>query len=204
MTVALDAPDLGNHFVSLIRLDPSHKEALRAAADEESIWTWMPFSGFGDHFDDYWSRIERLNETGNTLSFVIYDRLKDQIVGHSAYLEINDYNQRVEIGHTWYGRLARGGYVNPACKRLLLGRAFDWGAVRVELKTHARNERSRAAIKKMGGIEEGVLRSHMRMADCSWRDTVYFSVLKPEWPNVRQGLDARLHSFSGNWGDDNP
>jgi RimJ/RimL family protein N-acetyltransferase len=98
----------------------------------------------------------------------------------------------VEIGGTWYAAHAQGGIVNPTCKYLLLGHAFDSGAERVELKTDSNNVRSRAAMLKMGARFEGVHRHHMRRPDGTWRDTAWFSVLRAEWPDVREGLVRRI------------
>jgi RimJ/RimL family protein N-acetyltransferase len=86
----------------------------------------------------------------------------------------------------------QGGPVNPACKLLLLTHAFAAGAERVELKTDARNARSRAAIAKLGAQFEGIHRKHMRIGDGTMRDTAYFAITRDDWPSVRAGLDARL------------
>lgn len=99
----------------------------------------------------------------------------------------------MEIGHTWYARDSWGGTVNPSCKYLLFSYAFDTLKFnRVELKCDARNTRSRAAILKLGALEEGTLRKHMVTYDGFIRDTVYFSVVAEEWPRVRAGLESRL------------
>jgi RimJ/RimL family protein N-acetyltransferase len=101
-------------------------------------------------------------------------------------------HKRAEIGFTWYAQSAQGSEVNPAAKLLLFAHAFASGANRVELKCDARNTRSRAAILKLGATQEGILRHHMVMPDGHLRDTVYFSVLAQEWPQVRARLEARL------------
>jgi N-acetyltransferase len=85
--------------------------------------------------------------------------------------------------------------VNPACKLLMFRHAFDCGAERVELKTDALNERSRAAILKLGAQFEGVHRRHMRRRDGTLRDTAWYSVLREEWPDVKARLEARLAAF---------
>jgi RimJ/RimL family protein N-acetyltransferase len=116
----------------------------------------------------------------------------EQVVGMTCFLNIVAEASRVEIGGTWFNPSAQGGLANPASKLLMIERAFGWGAERVEFKTDARNGQSRAALKKLGATEEGVLRRHQRRPDGSLRDTVYFSILREEWGWVREGLDARL------------
>jgi RimJ/RimL family protein N-acetyltransferase len=114
------------------------------------------------------------------------------VVGMSSYLAIDRANAALEIGATYYRPQARGGAVNPAAKRLLLGHAFDAGARRVQLKVDAINARSRAAVLKLGAVQEGILRQDRVTWTGRVRDTVYFSILAAEWPQVRAGLDARL------------
>ena len=120
-----------------------------------------------------------------------------EMVGHSAYLVISPPNQRAEIGWTWYAATAHGTEVNPACKLALLTRLFECGAERAELKTHGLNKRSQAAMLKMGARYEGTLRRQMRTWRGDLRDTVWFSVLSDEWPEVRAGLEARLSAAPG-------
>jgi RimJ/RimL family protein N-acetyltransferase len=117
---------------------------------------------------------------------------KGEVVGHSAYLVITPIFDRVEIGWTWYRKDVRGTRVNPTAKMLLLGHAFACGAERVELKTHHKNLHSQNAMLKMGATKEGTLRHHAKCWDGSFRDTVFFSVLREEWPGVKAGLEERL------------
>ncbi len=115
------------------------------------------------------------------------------VVGTSSLGEWDLVNERVHLGWTAYGPPWWGTAVNPACKLALLGHAFDdCGFGRVKIQTDLINERSQAGIAKLGATREGVLRRHLRRADGTWRDTVVFSVLRDEWPQVRAGLEARL------------
>jgi RimJ/RimL family protein N-acetyltransferase len=115
------------------------------------------------------------------------------VVGTSSLGEWDLVNERVHLGWTAYGPPWWGTVVNPACKLALLGHAFDdCGFGRVKIQTDLINERSQAGIAKLGATREGVLRRHLRRADGTWRDTVVFSVLRDEWPQVRAGLEARL------------
>jgi N-acetyltransferase len=115
------------------------------------------------------------------------------VVGTSSYLDISAPDARLEIGFTAYTPATWAGVVNPETKLLLLGYAFDvLGAGRVQLKTDVRNARSQQAIARLGAQYEGVLRRYQRRADDTVRDTVIFSILAEEWPDVRAGLNARL------------
>jgi RimJ/RimL family protein N-acetyltransferase len=114
------------------------------------------------------------------------------IVGTSSLGDLDLANERVHLGWTMYGSHWWGTEVNPECKLLLIGHAFDCGFGRVKIQTDAVNARSQAAIAKLGATREGVLRRHSRRADGTFRDTVVFSVLREEWPAVRAGLEDRL------------
>ena len=115
------------------------------------------------------------------------------VVGTSSYLNVSARDARLEIGATAYRRQLWATAVNPETKLLLLGYAFETlGAARVQLVTDERNLRSRRAIERLGATQEGILRSHQRRADGTLRDTVVFSILHDEWPEVRAGLRARV------------
>lgn len=115
------------------------------------------------------------------------------VVGTTSLGDVDVVNERAHIGWTAYGPDWWGTAVNPECKLLLLGHAFDdCGLGRVKIQTDLVNERSQAAIAKLGATREGVLRRHMKRADGTFRDTVVFSVLRDEWPSVRAGLLRRL------------
>ncbi len=119
------------------------------------------------------------------------------LVGTSSLLEIDLANESVHLGATLYGRRWWGTAVNPEAKLLLLAHCFDdCGFGRVKIQTDALNAHSQAAIAKLGARREGVLRRHMRREDGTFRDTVVFSILADEWPDVREGLRARLAAFT--------
>lgn len=114
----------------------------------------------------------------------------------TSLYEIWPEHRRCEVGSTFYRTEARGGPINPACKRLLLGHAFDAGAIRVEIITDAVNTASAAAIRKLGGRDEGVLRKHKVTWTGRVRDTAQFAILDDDWPEVRERLDRRLAAFA--------
>lgn len=192
----LEPETLENAFVRLEPLKESHRETLRPLAVEAELWALTSLRGDGAHFDDWFDLMLGQQQAGGQISHAVRLVSTGELAGHTAFLAIEPVHQRVEVGWTWYSAPWRGGVVNPACKRLMLGRAFEAGAQRVELKTHGRNERSQRAMARMGAVREGTLRSHMQTWRGDRRDTVFFSVLPDEWPVVRAGLDARLQAFA--------
>lgn len=183
---------LENDFVRLEPLRDRHRGVLRPLADEAELWALTSVRADGVHFDPWFYTMHAETRLDRQISYAVFDKLSGRYGGHSAFLSIVPEHQRVEIGWTWYGAEFRGTHVNPAAKRLMLERAFEAGAERVELKTHGRNERSQRAMEKLGAVREGVLRSQMNTWTGERRDTVYYSVLKEEWPDVMAGLDRRL------------
>jgi RimJ/RimL family protein N-acetyltransferase len=121
--------------------------------------------------------------------------MSGEVVGTTSYHEPDPELGTVEIGHTMLGRRWWRTGVNTEAKLMLLERAFgELGAERVTWQTDVRNERSQAAIARLGATREGVLRRNRRRADGSWRDSVLYSMTAPEWPRARQALRARLRS----------
>jgi RimJ/RimL family protein N-acetyltransferase len=181
-----------------VRLEPmaqAHREDLRAACDaDQDVWTALyPYSMAGEHFDPTWTRIMGDIETGRTIAFAVMT--DDRCGGITCYSGMDAANDVVEIGGTYYRPDLRGGPVNPAAKRLMLGHAFASGARRVVFRVDAINARSRAAVLKLGAIQDGILRQDRVAWTGRIRDTVIFSILADEWPAVREGLDARLARF---------
>jgi RimJ/RimL family protein N-acetyltransferase len=191
----LTSTALENAFVRLEPIAKSHREGLRAAARDPAIWAhWVrDVSDWDRTFDAQLAEEER----GTWMHFTVFDKAHgDAVVGQTCFLEIRKPHDGVEIGGTWYASAAQGGPVNPACKLQLLGHAFACGVERVDIKTDALNERSRAAILKLGAQFEGIHRRHMRRADGTMRDTVYYSIIAEEWPAVREKLERRLEAFN--------
>ena len=189
MTVPIAPLVLENRWVRLEPFAENHRAGLAAYAEDADVWRYATQAPFEPWFD---ASLEDL-AAGRSLPFAVR-RLRDGIlVGTSRYLNVALSHLRLEIGNTWYGPDARRSTVNPAAKLLLMGHAFETlKLARVEFKVDARNLASRAAMKKLGAVEEGILRHHVRLPDGFLRDSVYFSVLAGEWPNVRRGLEARL------------
>ena len=179
-----------------VRLEPyaeGLKEDLRRALDcDPDSWNVFAASGQGAEFEGWWTRALEEMAAGKRVPFAVRWRHDGSIVGTTSYLSIQPKDRGVEIGSTFYVPHLRGGPANPECKLLLLGHAFDAGALRVTLVTDARNHRSQAAIAKLGAVREGTLRKHKVTWTGHVRDTVVFSITDDEWPAVRAGLEARL------------
>ncbi len=184
----LGAVDLLGRFVRLVPLADAHREDLRAAcAADQDIWEIFPWSMLGEHFDAWWDR-----STAADSDWVLFAVIHDgACVGVTGYVPERAPGI-VVIGGTYYRPQARGGPVNPEAKRLLLAHAFDSGARRVVFHVDVINPRSRAAMVKLGAVQEGIT----RQASITWtgrvRDLVVFSILADEWPAVRDRLDERL------------
>ena len=177
-----------------VRLEPlvaEHRDGLARAADHAEIWDHMPHDASGGGFDTWFDHSLQLALAGREAVWAV--RTDGALVGSTRYLAIEPVHRRLEIGHTWYAPQVWASRVNPACKLALLRYAFEsLGFNRVELKTDNRNLRSQAAIAKLGATREGVFRAHMVRRDGSLRDSVYFSIVRDEWPSVRDRLTARV------------
>jgi RimJ/RimL family protein N-acetyltransferase len=135
---------------------------------------------------------------GASLPFAQVERAGGRVVGSTRLGSLEPRHRRAEIGWTWIAAPWQRTAINTEAKLLLLGHAFEaLGCLRVELKTDARNARSRAAILRLGATEEGTLRRHMITEGGHVRDSVYFSILAEEWPRVRDALGARLAAQAG-------
>ena len=192
----LAATSLENRFVRLEPLVGALEGEVRAALDcDASSWDIMVAAAYGPHFDGWWRSALKAMEQGTRIAWAVRRLSDDAVVGTTSLYEIKPDYRRCEIGSTFYCPDARGGPVNPSCKRLLLGHAFDGGAVRIEILTDAINPGSQAAIRKLGARDEGVLRKHKITFKGRIRDTAQFAVLDDDWPEVRARLDARLAAF---------
>jgi RimJ/RimL family protein N-acetyltransferase len=189
-----DAPTvtLSGRRVLVEPLDDGHRDGLRAAADDERIWKHTLTVARGEGFDGWFQEALDQQRAGRQVPFAVRD-VGGRLIGSTSYLDPSDRHRRVEIGSTWYMPGVWGSSVNPECKLLLLQHAFDvCGVNRVSFVTDVLNERSKAAIAKLGANLEGTLRSHMVTQGGRARDSALFSIIADEWPAVREKLTARL------------
>ena len=180
-----------------VRLEPiafEHKQGLKRALDcDEETWEIMSNSGCGDGFEGWWARMLGGKRRGERIAYAIRDKEDGgRIVGTSSYMHMRPMHKGLEIGSTFLHTDARAGAVNPESKLLMLGHAFDGGAVRVEFLVDERNARSEAALQKLGATKEGSLRRHMITWTGHVRDTAVYSIVDYDWPGVKQRLEFRL------------
>jgi RimJ/RimL family protein N-acetyltransferase len=156
----------------------AHREALRAAcAEDEAIWQIYSVSCDPEHFD---GTIDALLARPDARTFVLFDG--DTLAGMSSYLGIEQARGVLEIGFTYYRPALRGTGLNRRVKDMMLARAFDLGFRRIEFRVDQRNTRSQAAMAKLGGVREGVMRQDRITWTGHVRDTVLFSIVRDEWP----------------------
>ena len=182
-----------------VRLEPlreDHLAGLAAVGLDEELWRWIPTPvQTVDEMAAYIATALREQAQGVSLPFALVERKTGRPVGSTRYGNIDCTHHRVEIGWTWVARDWQRTAINTETKYLLLKHAFETlGCMRVELKTDSLNERSRAAILRIGAQQEGIFRNHMITASGRIRHTVYFSILDSEWPAVKARLEARLNS----------
>ena len=166
-----------------------------AAADPE-LWRWtLTHIASMEDMRAYIDSAVAAQRDGTALPFATLDAATGEIIGSTRFGNIDMANRRVEIGWTWLRRDRQRTACNTEAKYLMLSHAFDvLGCIRVELKTDALNQQSRAAILRIGAVEEGILRAHMITATGRVRDSAMYSILDREWPDVRRKLETRLRS----------
>ncbi|MDH4389835.1 MAG: GNAT family protein [Aquabacterium sp.] len=182
----------GTH-VSLVPLAAEHAPALAEAVQDGQLWQlWYtavpPPEGMAAEI----TRRLGLQAAHSMLPFAVLDA-SGTPVGMTTYMNIDNAQQRVEIGSTWYASRVQRGPLNTEAKRLLLGHAFEQlQCIAVEFRTHRFNHQSRRAIERLGAQMDGILRNHQRASNGTLRDTVVYSITADEWPTVRAHLDFQL------------
>jgi RimJ/RimL family protein N-acetyltransferase len=184
---------------SVVRLEPlarEHAAAFWEVAQDalDDIFQWIPYRM--KTREDFQRQVEKAfgeQERGESVVFATVERKSRHVIGSTRFMNIDRNNRRVEIGSTWIAPAWQRTAVNTEAKYLMLRHAFEvWKCFRVELKTDALNQRSRNAILRIGAKEEGTLRRHVLTWTGRVRDSVYFSILDSEWPEVKVKLEAML------------
>ncbi len=188
------ASPLTGSLVALEPLEQRHVADLRAACSDPAVSRWLPVPLHEERWFSWWLADARSAwQARRDVTFATLRRADGVAVGSTRFLELREQDRSVEIGWTWLAPAAWGGGFNVEAKLLMLGRAFDEaGCIRVELKTDARNERSRAAMAALPAQFEGIHRQHRVLLDGSYRDSAWYSVIDREWPGVRASLERRL------------
>ncbi len=182
-----------------VRLEPLRLEHAPllwdvVKSDLADTFRWYPYSLAAP--EDFKQVVEKALaelQRGESLPFATVEQSSGRVIGSTRYMNIDVANRKVEIGSTWIAPAWQRSAINTEAKYLMLRHAFEqWGCLRVELKTDALNQKSRNAILRIGAKEEGTLRQHLITYTGRLRDTVYFSILDKEWPEVKTGLEAKF------------
>ena len=192
--ITLAPVTLEGHGVRLEPLAASHAEALANATADGKLWElWYTSVPEPTRMAEYVDAALKGQRDGHMLAWIVRDLASDTIVGATRYHDVVAELDRVEIGYTWYARRMQHTHINSACKLLLITHAFDaLGCAVVGLRTDNFNFASQKAIAALGAKRDGVLRHHTRRRDGSVRDSVMFSILAAEWPDVRKHLESRV------------
>lgn len=185
----------------IVRLEPlqlEHVPALAEVALDPSLWQWTLARPTSEADLRDWASATIANrDAGTELPFVTLDAATGRPIGSSRYMNIVLEHRRLEIGWTWLGLAFHRTGANREAKYLQLRHAFETlGANRVEFKTDARNERANPALLGIGATFEGTFRDHMVMSEGHLRSSNYYSVIRPEWPEVKARLEAALEARS--------
>lgn len=185
---------LEGRYVRLEPLSQTHQPGLAAVGLDEELWRWIPTQvRTPEEMTAYIATALDEQARGVSLPFALMEKSGGRAIGCTRYGNIDRTHHRVEIGWTWVAPAWQRTRVNTEAKYLLLRHAFETlGCIRVELKTDSLNEKSRAAILRIGAHEEGTFRNHMITASGRIRHTVYFSILDSEWPDVKSRLQSKM------------
>jgi N-acetyltransferase len=186
----------------LVRLEPlseAHVPGLTRVGIDERIWKFMLYGNIQSEADMLaWVRdiLGRQQHEGD-LPFAVIHLPSGRVAGATRYLDVRPSHYGLEIGGTWYGAEFQRSGVNTETKYLLLKHAFETlGCMRVQIKTDLLNQRSQAAIERLGAVREGVLRKHMLLQDGRVRDSVIYSILDDEWPAVKARLEGLMQAYA--------
>jgi RimJ/RimL family protein N-acetyltransferase len=190
---------LEGHGVRLEPLAEPHAREIAEAASDGKLWElWFTQVPAPDEVARYLAEAHAGFQAGRMLPWAVRELTRGAVVGSTRYHDIEAAIDRVEIGYTWYGARWQRTHVNTACKLLLLDHAFeDLGCRVVGLRTDGFNFASQRAIEALGAKKDGVLRHHAARKDGTARDTVMYSILLEEWPDVRRHLVGRLARHAG-------
>ncbi|UII54306.1 GNAT family N-acetyltransferase [Cytobacillus spongiae] len=185
---------LTSQTVELIPLEEEHVEELWEIAKAPEIWSYMATQiHTKEALRTSLQSALKDRDKGLQYPFSVFHKQQQRIVGSTRWLDLSEANRSAEIGWTWYDPAVWRTSVNTECKWLLLQHAFEsWDLNRVQLKTDLRNIRSQKAIERIGGVREGVLRKDRILSSGMPRNTVCYSIIDEEWPQVKQNLLSRM------------
>jgi N-acetyltransferase len=192
--VNIEPTTLAGQLVSLEPLRLEHVSALCEVGLDAELWKWTLGVITDEAAMEKYVRSALADEkAGVAIPFVTREHNSNRIVGSTRFGNIDRANRKAEIGWTWVASVWQRTSVNTEAKLLMLTQAFEvWNCIRVEFKTDALNEKSRAALARIGAKEEGTMRNHMITESGRFRDSVYFSIIENEWGQVKSGLESKL------------
>jgi N-acetyltransferase len=192
--ITLSPVTLEGRGIRLEPLRPEHEEELSTAAADGELWNlWVTFVPRAEETKDYIADALAGQDAGHMLPWAVRELSTDKIIGSTRYHDIVREVDRLEIGYTWYSASWQKSHVNTTCKLLLLTHAFETlGCKVVGLRTDNFNFNSQRAIEALGAKKDGVIRHHRARRDGTVRDSVMYSILVSEWPDVKRHLEFRL------------
>ncbi|KFZ38745.1 GCN5 family acetyltransferase [Shewanella mangrovi] len=189
---------LSGEYVILEPLTLDHLAALSIAVADGELWNlWYTSVPRPEEMKDYILTAMAEEKRGESLAFAVRHRASGTIVGCTRLCHWDQPNRHIEIGYTWYSKSVQRSAVNTECKLLLLNYAFSTlDVIAVEFRTHFNNEASRQAIMRLGAKQDGILRNHRILKDGTVRDTVVYSIIDSEWPEVKANLKRMLSQYA--------
>jgi len=177
--------------IRLVPMTMEYHAALCAAGLDADLWRWTTVPvATPEEMRQYIQAALDCRAAGTALPYVTVEHETDAVVGSTRFANIDRANRRVEIGWTWVSPPWQRSFVNTEAKYLMLKHAFEvMRCIRVEFKTDSLNQRSRAALLRLGAKEEGTLRNHMITSTGRYRHSVYFSIIDSEWPDVKRSIE---------------
>jgi RimJ/RimL family protein N-acetyltransferase len=189
-------PTINGRFVTLERFTEDHIPELQPIVFDDAIWQNLPYNITDiDSFHTFIAQLREQNNSDKRITYVIRNHANGRVCGSTGFINIDTINRKLEIGPTWLTPTVWGTKINIDSKYLLLNECFEQhNIVRVSFRTRETNIRSQKAIEKIGGVWEGVLRYHRINEDGSFRNTIVYSIIQPDWPVTKAKLFALLDS----------
>lgn len=185
---------ISGHNIDLERLTNDHISELELIAIDDRIWQNLPYNITDKHsFDTFIKDRLQGNLSGQQVTYVVRNKSNGQVCGCTGFINIDAVNHQLEIGPTWLSPIIWGTKINIESKYLLLTFCFERARImRVEFRTRETNIRSQKAIEKIGGVKEGLLRAHRKNDDGTFRNTIVYSIIQPEWSTTKRMLEALI------------
>jgi len=192
--MVIESVTLEGNFVRLEPLSKEHREGLCRAILDGELWKLLVASvPHPDNVDEFLNDAHNLYKSGVGLAFAVVEKQANRVAGSTRFMRADVRNKRIEIGFTFLGKTWQRTHINTEAKLLMFSHAFEkMGLNRVEFRADYLNGASRRALLRLGAKEEGILRNHMVMPNGRVRDSVVYSVIRNEWPGVKQHLHSKL------------